>query len=80
MDFLKTFWPTPFIIKEKDTTSFIVQLLILIIVCSVAGIVIGAFGGITVIGLIVKIVCGLIDLYGFIGIVLCILQFLGLLK
>ena len=80
MDFMKTIWPTPFAIKEKDATSFIVQLLIFVVICAVIGFLIGILAKIPILGIIFSIVGGLVELYGLIGIVLCVLQFLGLLK
>ena len=38
---LKKFWPTPFKVKEKDVNSFVVQLIIFVVVCAIAGAVIG---------------------------------------
>lgn len=80
MDMLKKIWPTPFKIKEKDTTSFVVQLIIFIVVCALIGLAIGLLAKIPVLGIIFGLVGGLVELYGLIGIVLCVLQFLGILK
>ena len=80
MDLLKKIWPTPFMIKEKDTTSFVVQLIILVVVCAIASILIGVLAIVPIVNILVGIVGGLIDLYCLIGIVLCVLQFLGILK
>ena len=80
MDMLKKFWPTPFKVKEKDVNSFVVQLIIFVIVCAVAGAIIGLLAKIPLIGLIFGIIGGLVELYGTIGVVLCILKFCGFLK
>jgi uncharacterized oligopeptide transporter (OPT) family protein len=80
MDMLKTIWPTPFKIKEKDVTSFIIQLIILIVVCAVIGILIGVLAKIPVLGIIFGIIGSLVELYSLIGIILCIVKFLGVLK
>ena len=80
MDMLKKFWPTPFKVKEKDVNSFVVQLIIFVIVCAVAVAIIGLLAKIPLIGLIFGIIGGLVELYGTIGIVLCILKFCGFLK
>jgi hypothetical protein len=80
MDMLKKFWPTPFKIKEKDIASFLIQLLIFIVVCAVVGWLIGVLAGIPVLGLIFKLLGALIEIYGFVGIVLCVLKFLGIVK
>ena len=39
MDFLKSLWPTPFKIKEKDVKSLLIQLIIFLLVCVVVNIV-----------------------------------------
>ena len=52
MDLLKKYWPTPFKIKEKDITSFVVQLIIFVVACAVVGILIGVLASIPVIGII----------------------------
>lgn len=80
MDMLKKIWPTPFKIAEKDATSFIVQLIIFIVVCAIAGILIGILANIPVIGIIFSVLGSLIELYSFIGIILCIVKFLGVIK
>ena len=80
MDMLKTIWPTPFKIKEKDVTALVVQLIVLIVVCAIASVLIGVLAAIPVVGILIGIVGGLIDLYCLIGIVLCVLQFFGVLK
>lgn len=75
MDFLKKLWPTPFQIKKKDVASFLVQLIIFIVICAVAGLVLGFLSGIPVVGVIFSILASLVGLYSLIGIVLCILKF-----
>ena len=80
MDFLKKLWPTPFKIKAKDVVSFVVQLIIFIVVCAVGGILIGLLAGIPIVGIIFSILGGLLDLYGLIGIILCVLVFLDIVK
>lgn len=77
MDFLKQLWPTPFKIKEKDVKSFVIQLLIFILICFVGGLLIGLLGNIPVIKILAPIVGILFDIYGLVGIVLCILKFIG---
>ncbi len=80
MDFLRTLWPTPFKIKKGDLSSFIVQLIIFIVVCAVFGILIGVLAKLPIIGIIFGAIGGLIELYSVVGIVLCVVQFLGLLN
>jgi len=80
MDMLKKFWPTPFKIEAKNVASFVVQLIIFVVVCAVAGILIGVLAGIPIIGIIFSIIGSLLELYSLIGIVLCILKFLDIIK
>lgn len=80
MDFLKTIWPTPFKIKPKDVVSFVIQLVIFVVLCALASILIGVLAGIPVVGIIVGIVGAVLDLYGLIGIILCVLVFLDIVK
>lgn len=77
---LKKYWPTPFKVKEKDVNSFVVQLIIFIVVCAIAGAIIGILAKIPLIGLIFALIGGLVELYGLIGVVLCILLFCGIIK
>ncbi len=80
MDFLKTLWPTPFKIKSKDVGSLVVQLVIFLLVCIVASVLIGILAHLPIIGWIIGIVGGLVDLYCLVGIVLGILKFADVLK
>ena len=80
MDLLKTLWPFSFKVKEKDVTSLIVQLIVLIVVCAIAVVAIGILAKLPIIGWIVGIVGSLVGLYCLVGIVLCILQYCGMLK
>ena len=80
MDMLKKYWPTPFKVKEKDVNSFVVQLIIFIVVCAIAVAIIGLLAKIPLIGLIFALIGGLVELYGLIGVVLCILLFIGVIK
>ena len=78
MEYLKKFWPTPFKIKEKDVKSFVIQLLIFLLICFVGGLLIGLLGAIPIVKIIAPIVGILLDVYGLVGIVLCILKFIGI--
>lgn len=80
MDSLKKIWPTPFRIKEKDITSFLVQLIIFVVICAIAGAVIGLLAHIPLIGIIFSIIGALVEVYGLVGIVLCVLKFVGAVK
>ncbi len=80
MDILKALWPTAFRVVPKDVSSFLVQLILLIVVCAAVGIVMGLLGRIPILGLIFRIVGSLIELYAVVGIVLCSLVYAGVLK
>ena len=80
MDFLKTLWPTPFKVQEKDVKSLVVQLIIFILLIAVFSVLIGILALIPIIGIVFAIVGSLIDLYSLIGIVLCVLNFFAVLK
>ncbi len=80
MDTLKKLWPTPFKIKEKDIASFLIQLIIFLVICAVAGVVIGLLAKIPLLGIIFSIIGALVEVYGLVGIVLCVLKFIGAVK
>lgn len=79
MDVLKKVWPTPFNIKKNDLSSFLIQLIVFIVVCAVIGWLIGVLASVPVIGLIFKIVGSLFEIYGTVGVILCILRFIGVI-
>ena len=77
MQFLKTLWPTPFSIKKGNVLSLVIQLVIFLIVCAVVGWLIGVLASIPVLGIIFGLIGGLMEAYSIIGIVLCVLKFIG---
>ena len=77
MDLIKKVWPTPFKIKEKDVPSFVIQLVIFVVICALFGWLISLLAGIPVIGILFSIVGFVVEIYGLVGIVLCVLKFLG---
>ncbi len=77
MSFLKSLWPTPFRVGKGNVVSFLIQLVIFIVICAVVGWLISLLAGIPVIGVIFSILGGLMELYGLVGIVLCILRLIG---
>ena len=80
MEFLKALWPMAFSINEKDTTNFVVKLLLFIIACSVVGIFIGLLAHLPLIGFIFSLIGSLVELYCVVGIVLCVLVYTGVLR
>ena len=77
MSFLKSLWSTPFRVEKGNVVSFLIQLVIFIVICAVVGWLISLLAGIPVIGVIFSILGGLMELYGLVGIVLCILRLIG---
>lgn len=78
MQFLRSLWPTPFKIKKGDVVSLIVQLVIFLVVCTVVGWLIGILAGIPILGIIFTLLGSLMEIYSLVGIVLCVLIFLGI--
>ena len=79
MDILRKFWPTPFKVQKGDIASFIIQLVIFVVICAVVGWAISLLAGIPVIGIIFTLAGSLMEIYGLVGIVLCVLKFLGII-
>jgi len=81
MKLLHTIWPTPFLIRKGDLRSFITQFLILLVVCVLAGwLLLGVLGRLRFLRFVFRAAGLLVELYGGIGIILCILKFLNLVK
>ena len=80
MGLLKSLWPTPFKIKEHDVVSLVVQLIIFLVICAVVGFLIGILAAIPILGIIFSIIGSRMEIYRLVGIVLCILKFLGMVK
>ncbi len=77
MDLVKKLWPTPFKIEKGNLASFLIQLIVFLVITAVVGVLIGILSAIPIIGIIFWIVGSLMELYTIVGIVLCILNFLG---
>ncbi len=77
MDMLKKLWPTPFKIEKGNVVSFLIQLIIFLVITAVVGWLIAILAGLPIIGIIFTLVGSLMEIYGIVGIVLCILKFLG---
>ena len=80
MDFLKKYWPTPFKIERKNLSSFLIQLIIFVVICAVVGVLFGVLGSIPILGIIFWIFGSLLEIYSIVGIVLCVLVFLDVIK
>ena len=77
---LQKIWPTPFKIKKGDLTSFLIQLIIFVVLTTVIGWLIGLLAKVPVVGIIFGLVGSLMGIYTIVGIVLCILRFVGVLE
>lgn len=78
MDILKKVFPYSFGVKGLG--NLIVKVLVYIVVGAIAGFAIGLLAAMPIIGMLVYLICGLIDLYVVVGIVLAVLDFLKVLK
>ena len=79
MDFLKKLWPTPFNVKKGDVKSFVTNLIFFIIVCTVIGVLIGILSSVPILGVIFWILGSLLEIYGIVGAILCILVYLNII-
>ena len=80
MDLLRSIWPTPFKIQRKNPVSFVIQLIAFVIICAVVGLLIGVLSAVPIVGIIFWIIGSFMELYSIVGIVLCILVFLDVIK
>ena len=80
MEFLKNLWPIPFKIKKGNLGSFIWKLIVFIVVTAIVGTLIGLLAGIPIVGIIFSILGSLVGVYNLIGIVLCVLVFIGVIS
>jgi len=78
MDVLKKLFPYSFGIK--DTSNFVVKLIVYIVAGAIAGIILGLLSGIPLVGAIFSLLGSLISLYTTVGIVLTVLVFCKVLK
>lgn len=77
MDLLRKIWPTPFKIEKGNIVSFLIQLIIFLVIVAVVGWLIALLAALPIIGIIFGLVGSLIGIYNIVGIVLCVLKFLG---
>jgi len=77
---LQNIWPTPYKIKKGNIVSFLVQLIIFLVIVAVLNFVASLLQGIAVIGIVFSLVRWLLSIYSLVGIVLCVLCFLGVCK
>ncbi len=79
MDLLKSIFPFSFGAK-KDVVALVVNILIYLVAGAVVGVVLGLLGRIPVLGLLFRLLSGLVGLYCLVGIVLSVLDFMNVLK
>ena len=79
MDMLKQIFPLSFG-KKEDLTGLIVNIVIYLVAGLVASLAIAILAHTPIIGFIIGLLGGLVDLYVLVGIVLSVLDFLELLK
>jgi len=79
MDMLKKYFPFAFTPKA-DVTALVVNIIIHLVAGFIIGAVIGLLAAIPVLGWIIGILGGLIDLYIFVSLVLTVLDYLKVLK
>lgn len=78
MDAIKKYFPFAF--KATELKPFIISLVIYALIDVVCGFVLGLLAQIPVIGIIFSLVGTLVGLYALVGIVLCILVFVKVIK
>ena len=77
MDILKKIWPSPFKVAKGDVAALIIHLVVFVAAMLVVGIVTGMLSGVAVLSVIFWILGPLAELYGTVGIILCVLRFIG---
>ncbi len=88
MDMLKNIWSYSFKVEKKNVPSLVVNLIVWVVAAFLAGLVLWLATALTgwipvvggLVGIVVGIVGGAIELYSLVGIVLSILVFLNVLK
>lgn len=78
MELLKKYFPYSF--GAGSVAQLVVKIIVLLVAGTIATFVLGLLSSIPVLGLVVKLVCSLIDLYVLVSIVLSILDYLKVLK
>lgn len=79
METIKKFFPYSFK-EKKDLNALIVNVLIQFVIGAVAGFLIAVLAKIPILGFIIGLCGGIVDLYVVVGIVLSILDYMKVLK
>ena len=77
MDLLKKYWPLSFAVHRGDVKNFVIKLVIYAVAAIIVGAIFGLLGQIPYVGFIFSIIGTVFDLYCTIGIVICILYYIG---
>lgn len=80
MDLLRKIWPTPFKVEPGKIGSLIIQVIIFLIVCAIVGFVASLLTSVPVVGIVFTVITSLMGIYSTVGIILCILKFVGVVK
>lgn len=80
MEMLQKLWPTPFKVKKGDVGSLLIQLVIFLALCIIIGFALGLLWWVPIVNIIAGVLGALLELYGLVGIVLCLLKFFDVLK
>ena len=78
MDMLKKFFPFSF--GATDVVNLVIRAIVYLVAGALGGVIIGIVAAVPVIGWLLGIVGGFIDLYVLVGIVLMVLDYLKVLK
>ncbi len=79
MALLKKIFPYSFVAK-KDVAALVINILIQLVVGIIAGVLIGILVKVPVLGIIISLIGGLVDLYVLAGIVISCLDYFKILK
>lgn len=88
MELIQKIWPYSFKVEQKNVSSLVVNIIVWVVAAFVAGLILWLASALTgwipviggLVGIVVGIVGGVIELYATVGIVLAVLNFVGVLK
>ena len=75
MDVIRKYFPIK--VPKQDVTSLIIAIAIYVVAGAVAGLLIGVLSGIPIVSILMWIIGLLVEIYVIAGIVLAVLDFLG---
>lgn len=83
MKLLKTLWPAPFAIREREVQSFVCIIILFAVLAAVVSSVLGIIGGAVptvAVRVLLSVAVALTDIYSAAAILLSILKFVGVIK